>query len=337
MNSGAALTSRTTSIQRAIGIETFSDPVQISFGGVETGPIHFNNGFGALEDQPHNQVHDAVGGQPTGNCADGWMSDPNCAAQDPIFYLHHSNIDRIWKRWLDLGQGRSNPTNRVWLDQVFSFYDESGGQKIMTPADALDTVKDLNYAYDDDPARVAAAAAPHIGRRGGPRRVVKPREVRAATGPITLGPDGGAATLLPTPETAPTFKALAVTEPPAHVYLHIQDIHVAEHPGVLYEVFLNLPDKMSPAAADDHYVGMLNFFGSSHAHRGMGASDASPMEHIYDITDLVRRLSKAGAWDPKQVNVKFVPSSGTDVDPAKDISLGKPGQVHVGQIRITYG
>ena len=336
MNSGAALTSRTTSTQAAMSNALFSDSVQISFGGVETGPIHFNNGFGGLEDQPHNQVHDAVGGKPTRNCADGWMSDPNCAAQDPIFYLHHSNIDRLWKRWLDLGQSRSNPTNPVWLNQVFPFYDENGGQTTMTPADVLDTVKNLNYAYDDDPVTVAAVAAPRIVPTGGPRRVVKPREVSASTGPMTLGPDGGAATLLAAPETAAAFEALAAGEPPVHIYLHIQDIHVAEHPGVLYELFLNLPEKMSPAEADDHYVGMLNFFGLSHAHHGMGGADASPMEHIYDITDVVRRLSKAGAWDPKEVTVKFIPSSGTDVDPGNDPSMGKPAEVHVGQIRITY-
>src|SRR5262249_46597881 len=57
-----------------------------SFGGRQVpAPVHFGSGFGALESLPHNAVHDDVGG------GSGWMSDPNTAAQDPIFWLHHAN------------------------------------------------------------------------------------------------------------------------------------------------------------------------------------------------------------------------------------------------------
>ena len=38
----------------------------------------------------HNYIHGYVGGD---------MSDPNLAAYDPIFFPHHSNIDRIWAIW----------------------------------------------------------------------------------------------------------------------------------------------------------------------------------------------------------------------------------------------
>ena len=29
----------------------------------------------------------------------GTMSDPEISPADPIFYLHHSNIDRLWDKW----------------------------------------------------------------------------------------------------------------------------------------------------------------------------------------------------------------------------------------------
>jgi tyrosinase len=35
------------------------------------------------------------------------MSDPGIAALDPIFYLHHCNIDRMWAVWN--GGGKANP------------------------------------------------------------------------------------------------------------------------------------------------------------------------------------------------------------------------------------
>jgi len=50
-----------------------------TFGGEFTPqPEHFLGQFGELELQPHNVIHNRVGG-PT-----GWMSDPDCAARDPI-------------------------------------------------------------------------------------------------------------------------------------------------------------------------------------------------------------------------------------------------------------
>ena len=54
------------------------------FGGPETGFSHFGSQNGRLESVPHNAVHVRIG---------GWMSNPNTAAFDPIFWLHHCNIE----------------------------------------------------------------------------------------------------------------------------------------------------------------------------------------------------------------------------------------------------
>ncbi|RYZ54346.1 MAG: tyrosinase family protein, partial [Proteobacteria bacterium] len=45
---------------------------------------------GAFERGPHNGVHNSIGGT---------MSNPFDSPQDPIFWLHHCNIDRIWASW----------------------------------------------------------------------------------------------------------------------------------------------------------------------------------------------------------------------------------------------
>jgi hypothetical protein len=87
------------------------------FGGQTTPPMQFANAYGDLELQPHNVVHSALG---------GLMGDPLTAAQDPIFWLHHANIDRLWNRWLQKGQGRADPTDSAWLNTTFTFYDEAG-------------------------------------------------------------------------------------------------------------------------------------------------------------------------------------------------------------------
>jgi hypothetical protein len=46
------------------------------------------NGFSpSLEESPHGQVHVFVGGD---------MGSVPTSARDPIFWLHHCNIDRLW-------------------------------------------------------------------------------------------------------------------------------------------------------------------------------------------------------------------------------------------------
>ena len=36
----------------------------------------------------HDKIHVTIGG------STGWMSDPTAASFDPIFFLHHANVDR---------------------------------------------------------------------------------------------------------------------------------------------------------------------------------------------------------------------------------------------------
>jgi hypothetical protein len=50
----------------------------------------------------HNSVHVSVGGQM------GTASSPS----DPIFWLHHAFIDKIWADWQKLNPTKMNPTKK---------------------------------------------------------------------------------------------------------------------------------------------------------------------------------------------------------------------------------
>lgn len=58
-----------------------------------------------LESDPHNGAH---GGHVT-----GWITNPTTSQFDPLFYLLHANVDRLWAKWqwLPAGSGgvRSDP------------------------------------------------------------------------------------------------------------------------------------------------------------------------------------------------------------------------------------
>jgi len=92
-----------------------------------------------LDNAPHSAVHVDVGTRERGMGAVSW------AANDPIFWLHHCNIDRIWASWNRAG-GR-NPADAAYLGQVFTFVDEAGRPLRQRVGDVVDTAA-LGHGYD---------------------------------------------------------------------------------------------------------------------------------------------------------------------------------------------
>jgi peroxiredoxin/N-acetylneuraminic acid mutarotase len=96
-----------------------------------------NLGFNPRMDQnPHFFTHIALGGD---------MADFATVGGDPIFYLHHCNLDRIWESWNRLGN--KNPTDPKYLKRKFAFGDRAG-KRVDLPVSAGDRVAQLGYEYD---------------------------------------------------------------------------------------------------------------------------------------------------------------------------------------------
>jgi hypothetical protein len=104
-------------------------------------------GFSPSLESPHGSVHVLVGGNM------GWVPT---AARDPVFWLHHGNIDRLWDVWLSLG-GRANPSNTPFLDKTYSFADERGDVVTVKVRDIISSVQ-LGYCYDNVPYPLPSAA-----------------------------------------------------------------------------------------------------------------------------------------------------------------------------------
>lgn len=118
----------------------------VGFGGRRTGFNHSRGAIGALENTPHGDMHVAVSG------SSGFMGGFKTAPLDPIFWLHHCNIDRLWKVWLRSNPAHVNPATADWLTFPFSFHDATGAPVSMTASQVLDTrPAPLDYIYDDEP------------------------------------------------------------------------------------------------------------------------------------------------------------------------------------------
>ncbi|GFQ07253.1 polyphenol oxidase chloroplastic [Phtheirospermum japonicum] len=105
-----------------------------------------NPGSGSIENIPHGPVHVWTGDSTQPNLEN--MGNFYSAGRDPIFYGHHSNIDRLWSVWKTLGGRRQDITDPDYLDASFLFYDENGQMVRVRTRDCLDHTK-LGYVYQD--------------------------------------------------------------------------------------------------------------------------------------------------------------------------------------------
>jgi polyphenol oxidase len=113
-------------MQNALTAADFTD-----FGGSATSS-------GIPEGAPHGSVHVDVGGD---------MGAFGTAARDPIFYAHHSNVDKMWSDWKKSSSTHNNPTSAAFLNLTFTFFDENRVWRSITAARVLDTEAQLRYVY----------------------------------------------------------------------------------------------------------------------------------------------------------------------------------------------
>ena len=112
----------------------------------------------------HNIVHVWVGGiiglSPEGIRVFGTMTVPLASPNDPVFFLHHANIDRLWAQWQGVnGVHTYEPVsghefNNV--DDVIHPFDQAG--IISTPADVAD-IQHLGYRYEEPAAEQSFSRA----------------------------------------------------------------------------------------------------------------------------------------------------------------------------------
>nr|AEO51766.1 hemocyanin beta-subunit [Helix lucorum] len=102
----------------------------------------------------HNLIHGLVGG----NSAYG-LSSLSYSAFDPIFYIYHSSIDRIWAIWTALQQHRHKPYKAHCAQShvhtplkpfAFSspYNNDEKTYSHSTPTNVYDYEQELDYAYD---------------------------------------------------------------------------------------------------------------------------------------------------------------------------------------------
>jgi tyrosinase len=313
-----------------------AQPQLTSFGGGRTAVAHFGIAPGALELTPHNVIHGQIGGPGAGQCQGGLMSDARCAARDPIFWLHHANIDRLWNDWLALGGNRANPTEEAWLEQSFVFHDETGATVTLTGSEVVDSAAQLGYVYDNVPLTravgIAASSPPPGDSPQPPELAAASEETLELTGTTRSVP-------LAMPARSRGIVEDAAAAPDRRLLLSVEDIEGERNPGVAYAVYLDVPGEEGDAPRERRHVGNVSFFGIELMEDPDRPHDAAPgLRHVFDATDAVNTLRAQGRWDPSDVRVTFepitvLPAPGQEVPP-DDRSLAPPPPIHIGRVGL---
>ena len=270
------------------------------FGGRRTVFNHFGGPSGDLERVPHGSMHVAVGGD------FGWMSAFNTAGLDPIFWLHHCNLDRLWEVWLRRDPAHLNPAEPQWLSSIsFEFRDAQGEPLSLNCSQVVDsTAPPLEYEYEDvsDPL---GAPPTELSRRSSMEDNRIPEMVGATDQPVTLTGESATASVPVSKPTGPASRAAESGALP-RVFLNLENITSKGHPGG-YEVYVNVPPGEKPEDHKELFAGLLPMFGVSEASDPARGHGSSGLHYTLEITGIVRLLESQNAWDPDTMQVTFVP------------------------------
>jgi tyrosinase len=267
---------------------------------------------GRLENRPHNMVHDSIG---------GWMGNPASAAGDPIFFVHHCQVDRLYASWqakpatsYNWGADPTDPDETTWKNQPSSFVDETGKLIKVKLADALQT-EALGYKYDtlagppsqqlttlsEGPSAVASVRASQVQLAAMQSNGFA---VGTRGGSVTLAPESPGPLRTPGPRSAPTSATTLVLE----------GLKLLRRPPAPLSVFINLPKGATPELNGPYYVGTLNLFnfdlgtGGIMTHNPSGSHathDAgTPKTDVrFNVADVLARQRAQGLWDGGAITV----------------------------------
>src|SRR5215813_7620613 len=311
--------------QDALGDAKFVGPGQggsQGFGGVNTGFAHGGRNHGGVESQPHDMVHVLVGGGDEQN--PGLMSFPDLAGLDPIFYLHHANIDRMWEGWNRSRPSQTDPTDAKWVkgpasigERKFMMPMPGGKSWIYTPGDTV-SLATLGYNYDDVGA---PAVQPQIAARR-QRLGMAPAEsdrsavmthverLGASKAALSLTGSGASASVqldhAVRGKVASSFGMAPSGPSPDRIFLNLENVRGAND-ATSFTVYLNVPEGDDPAKHPELKAGSVGLFGLSKASAMDGPHAGDGLNFTIEITHVIDTLHLRGALNVDQLHVTLVP------------------------------
>jgi polyphenol oxidase len=232
------------------------------FAGKEV--ISRKDGQGVLEIGPHNDVHDWAGSR-LGTNRD--MGTLRYAALDPIFFMHHANIDRIWS-WYRKPQ--PDPDSSPWGTQSYVFPDIDGSPVSVTVRDIVKSMTNVTYVEPLNPTPESIGILSALQATSAAAPVERTETLVESAGRLTIKP----LTVSVAPKTQ-TNMLLSLEDKPEARHLSLLEIEtgpITYTDKFTIRVFVNKPDAdRGTRISDSHYIGRIG--GLDSENRGNDAKE----------------------------------------------------------------
>ncbi|MDB5016496.1 MAG: hypothetical protein JWQ84_1328 [Mucilaginibacter sp.] len=242
-------------------------------------------GTGQLEGRPHNNVHGRIGG----NMGNYW------SPLDPIFWLHHANIDRLWATWND--RGHQNSTDVPYNNYVFKQnFHNINGAPVDIVVKSMMNERNLGYMYDTQHNIL------NIPRLASTFNIISNDEL-VSTASATATKQAPAVFSLAGAQrfsnlmghkinkgNAVTFDQISTGK--KEIKIILSDIVPPGKEDFFVRVFVDAPDlTVNTPITDPHYVGSISFFGSNHVMKMDNNMEPMPPHRLKFVLDATRNLS----------------------------------------------
>jgi hypothetical protein len=286
----------------------FGETEQTGFGGGIADDDPSTRGL--AETSPHDQIHRAVGGI-IGSLA-GDMADPHTAAFDPVFSVHHANMEWLWVQWSGKpGKSWGKLPPQAWFDERPWFFFDEQGNEINEPRrkyfdhQALGIrfkYEDPNFAPLSLPALVASAPASAIAVL--PTAQMSPEPLATSDLAVTAAPTGrtsvalanGLGTARVTEFAARLDRGQATSAPGERLVVRLKEIEVSTVTTVGFDVHLTASPDAELVRSAPSFIGSINVF--NHRHH--------PSMPVSQDLDASRAVAEAGG-SLAGLNLVFVP------------------------------
>ena len=268
---------------------------------------------------PHGTMHDYVGAgyenKPTAmyfnsiynkEMTSGLMGEVPSAGFDPIFWLHHANIDRIWQQWTNSENGKEVclDTLKKYAWPKYTFFDGKGKQVDYTIEDVYKIIYNgMDYTYDDTE--------------------VKGRKSMTECKPMLKSQQGGSETLASStksfvvgntkmdvviPNSIFGKKTLLKSQGGQQKVVLSFEIEFPDNeiPRGTYQLYLNAANGKDRTPSDPSFCGFINFFETRH-HQGHGEHHEGHSEPFTELIEMEisKEISEMNALANKNFTISI--------------------------------
>ncbi len=233
------------------------------------GMMHVYLGGGFNDTEQNRQIFNPIFNRDQnalGNPQFGLMTNVPSAGFDPIFWMHHGNIDRLWAQWTNDKHVTVTLAELEAVNWPYQFFEPNGEVTNYSMQEVFDSVYDMDYVYDD-------GTSPNFPVSLNLRTLMANQLRKTLLGSTqtrkTVGSEQEFTQTIPfTPQFRNQLNSnqLRSRDPSSQPNYKLEvDVTYIGQPRGIYKVYLNLPNDESArnsaiADIDTYFVGTISFF-----------------------------------------------------------------------------